>query len=299
MTQPRLYLLDDLKRPSMPPRTTFDVAEAHDWNRQGYGVFWSPNVPTGPVRRIEHVDVPRIAYVEIDDGAKADMLTRLDASPVLPCRVVESKRGYHAYWSVLGWSLAQWDAVVRHRLVPHFGADRNACDVVRLLRVPGFLHMKNPADPFMVRVVRSRDIRTTAAEILAAFPEVLPPPRPVYVPRTVEVRDTDDILVSVGDMDARTALERISGSPIVRCEEFTFRPTSRGRYNIFCDGKPCPCFIDERGRIGGGDGTASPTAIQWVSWYFGGRPTTSDWRVIADELRRLFPELVKESRRAA
>lgn len=299
LVNPRLYLLDDNKARALPPRTTFDVAEAHRLNRAGYGVFWSPNVPLGAIRRIGHVTAPRFAFVELDAGDKPSQLARIDASPVPPSRVVETRRGHHLYWRVTDWTLAEWDAVVRHRLAPFFDADRNATDVVRLLRVPGFLHQKNPADPFGVRVVRSRDTRTSAAEMLAAFPEVLPPARPAYVPRVLETRDSDDILAAVGDLDARVALERVSGSPIVRCEHFTFRPTARGRWNICCDGKPCPCFVDERGRIGGGDGTASPTAITWIAWYYGGKPTTSDWRVIAAELRERFPELVKERRRHA
>lgn len=295
----RFYLLDDNKARALPPRTTLDVAEAERWNRRGMGVFWCANLRTALPRRIEQITAPRYVFVEIDQGDKAHMLALIESCPLVPARVVETRRGFHVYWIVDGLTLDLWDAVVRHRLVPYFDADRNACDPVRLLRVPGFLHMKNPADPFLVRVEHKSDARHSIDAMLAAFPEVKPETRPAYTPRPIVERDSDDILAAVGDLDAMTALERLSGSPLVRGEVFTFRRTSRGRHNILCDGKPCPCFVDERGRIGGGDGTASPTAITWIAWYFGGKPTTSDWRGIADELRRLFPELARERRHAA
>ena len=48
-----------------------------------------------------------------------------------------------------------------------------------MLRLPGFLHRKNPAEPHMVRVVGGCRRRYTRAQILAAFPppaKASPPP---------------------------------------------------------------------------------------------------------------------------
>lgn len=297
MSDARFYLIDDDKARGLPPRTMFDVEEATRANRRGMGVFWCPNLPRAPERRIQHVGAPRFIYVDLDDGAKADQLAALDASPVLPARVVETKRGYQAYWRVDDLTLDAWGTIVRRRLVPYFGADKRAADPVRLLRVPGFDHMKNPADPFRITIARRRGVRTTVAELVDAFPEVaLPVPRPAPIRIAT---DSDDILAAVASLDARAALERLSGSPLVRREQFTFRPTTRGRWNIFCDGKASSCFIDEAGRIGGGGGLGAPTAVQWITYYYGGKPTTSDWRAIASELRHVFPELDVRSRRAA
>ncbi len=299
----RYWLFDDDKQRALSPRSTLDQHEAHALNRQGYGVFFCPNLLRGAVRRIEQLVGVSFAFVDVDGiETRADKHVareRLESAPCAPCRIVETRSGFHAYWRIDGLDLAHWDAVVRWRLVPSFDADPRAADPVRVLRVPGFQHMKRRDDPFPVRAVRRTDDRHSLRAILDAFPEVKPAARPSPAPRPIAATDADDIITAVGNLDARAALERLSGSSLVRGEVFTFRPTSRGRYNIVCDGRATSCFVDERGRIGGGGGLGAPTATQWIAYYFGRVVTTSDWRAIANELRRIFPELVRSNRHAA
>lgn len=298
----RLWGFDDNKQRALPARTTLDEAEARTWNRQGFGVFWCANMPRDEVRRIERLTSVRYVYLDIDGrperAAKREILEKLDACAVPPSRVVDTRNGVQPYWRIDDLTLDLWDPIVRWRLVPAFDGDPRATDPVRVLRVPGFLHQKDPTDPYPITVVRRSDARYTAAQILDAFAEVRPEARPSPAPRPITADDSDDILTAVGNLDARAALERLSGCPLVRCETFTFRPTARGRHNIFCDGRASSCFVDEHGRIGSPNG-GGPTAVQWIGWYYGRVVTTSDWRVIADELRRIFPELVKERRHAA
>src|SRR5262249_55221282 len=52
----------------------------------------------------------------------------------------------------------------------HYGSDKGAKDISRVLRMPGFLHRKNPEEPYMVRVVGGNRRRYTRAQITAAFP---------------------------------------------------------------------------------------------------------------------------------
>lgn len=293
----RYWGLDEQRRGA--PISTFDVEIAGRWNQAGKGIFWAPNLPTAAVRRTANIVQVRYGYVDIDGcddaAAKAAMLARLDAAPCLPCRVVETRHGFHAYWRVTGLELDAWNAVVRRRLVPYFGADIRAADPARMLRVPGFLHCKRLDDPFMVRLVRRTDEVHAAPQILDGFPEV-GPARPSVAVTAGTVVDTSDILSAVGGLDARAALERLSGSTLVRGERFEFRPTRRGHWNIVVDGRPCSCFIDAHGRIGSAS-NGGPTAIDWIAWYWGGRRrvTTTDWRAIAAELRHLFPELAPRS----
>ena len=299
MARARMWLLDDDKTRGLPARSTWDIEEARRANRQRMAVYWCPNLPIGEVRRIDRLTGVRFAYVDLDDGNKADQLAALLGAPCEPCCVVETKRGYQAYWRIDGLDVATWDAVERHRLVPYFSADPRATDAVRLLRVPGFLHQKQPDDPFLIRVVHRSSARHPLARVLDAFPEVHPAPRAVPRPRPLTPCDRDDIIAAVAALDARTALERVSGTSLVRGERFTFRPTTRGRLNIVVDDRCTSCFVDEVGRIGGGGGLGAPTAVQWIAYYYGGKPTTSDWRAIAAELRVLFPELDAGGRRAA
>ena len=85
-------------------------------------------------------------------------------------------------------------------------------------------------------------------------------------------------------LDARYALDRLSGHPAVGGERFTFRPTGRGKYNIAIDTREPGCWIDADGRIGCRDG-AGPGVAQWLKSY------GLSWGEVARVLRDVFPEL--------
>jgi hypothetical protein len=57
------------------------------------------------------------------------------------------------------------------RMIESYGSDKNAKDLCRVLRVPGFLNRKH-AIPHQVRIVASPGWRYSRSEILAAFPPV-------------------------------------------------------------------------------------------------------------------------------
>jgi len=58
------------------------------------------------------------------------------------------------------------------RMVASYGCDHRAKDLSRVLRLPGFLHRKDPARPHMVRIVAEAGRRYDREEILRAFPPV-------------------------------------------------------------------------------------------------------------------------------
>src|SRR5262249_26306817 len=92
--------------------------------------------------------------------------------PIAPSLVVESSPGkFHRYW--LTDCPANEQTRLEHRgvmgrMVASYGSDKNAADICRVLRVPGFLHRK--AAPFMVRIIDSPRNRYSWAEIVEAFP---------------------------------------------------------------------------------------------------------------------------------
>ena len=53
-----------------------------------------------------------------------------------------------------------------------YGSCGGAKGINRVLRLPGFLHRKNPAAPFMVRIVKASGARYTREQIMKAFPPV-------------------------------------------------------------------------------------------------------------------------------
>lgn len=65
---------------------------------------------------------------------------------------MQSKRGQHWYWRANDpphlWGPTECGLVLK------FGADQNAKDLARVLRMPGSLHLKDPTDPFLVTLER-------------------------------------------------------------------------------------------------------------------------------------------------
>lgn len=271
------------------------VAEARHWQEQGFGVFQAVNEFRG-ARRIENLERITAWAVDMDVGTKAEMKRRIESGPLIPTQVVETKRGFQVYWFAKGGQLKHWNALMLDRLVPYYGADKNARDPARILRVPNFLHLKDPANPFRVRVRHQRLVAYTERQIAEAYPlapeaaqrravEVLR--QHAEVKRTVVFKDSDGFWDRAFALDCADALRRLSGHPIVRGEVFTFNRTTRGNLNIACDGKQCSAFVDTNGRIGSSSG-GGPGVVQWIRWY------GASYGEIARVLKDVFPELVMQ-----
>jgi Protein of unknown function (DUF3631)/Primase C terminal 2 (PriCT-2)/RepB DNA-primase from phage plasmid len=157
-------------------------------NGQGAGVFVTVNETDGRGRKSENIK--RICAVFQEDDGGFDGLY-----PLQPSMVIETSPGhYHRYWLVADdWPADEQGrvdfAAVMERMVESYGSDKNAKDICRVLRVPGFLHRKGK--PHLVRIIESNGRRYSRAEIVAAFP-------PVERPKTTKTqhewapRDNDD-----------------------------------------------------------------------------------------------------------
>jgi RepB DNA-primase N-terminal domain len=273
------------------------VEEARYWNtpERGHGIFATVNTFAGARRK---ANLTRINAwpIDIDAGTKPEQAKRLMKAPLVPSLIVETKRGYQAYWCAKDGHAEHWNALVLERLVPHFGADKNARDLCRILRVAGFLHLKDPTSPFKIRTVWKHEVAYTERQLGEAF---------AWVPNEQERRHaheeakrehdrargeigqpgaTEDFWQAVYNLDCEEGLRRLSGSGWVNGEHFTFRHCTNGNRNILVDGKGTSCFVDAAGRIGSLDG-GGPTMFQWLRWY----------RVPAKEcveaLKSIFPHL--------
>ena len=247
---------------AMPPR------EAQRWNEQGFGIFATVQRFRG-ARRLANLERIRAWAIDIDDGTKDEQAKRLLASPLIPSSIVETKSGYHAYWYAKDGKREHYRALL-DRLVAFFGADKNARDLARVLRVPGFLHQKDPAEPFLVQHVHGPYAQLCYAErqMFDAFPPVEDEAREQHQVARREVRESsgEDFWERVYNLDCLDGLERLSGHHAVGGEHFTFRRVSSGNHNILVDGKGTSCWIDESGRIGSSD-KGGPTLYQWLRWY--------------------------------
>ena len=138
---------------------------------QGAGVWVTVNDTEGNGRKGSAVTRIRAVWQEDDDGFEGEF-------PLEPSLVVETSPGhFHRYWLVDdAWPADEQGrkdfAGVMVRMVASYGSDKGAKDISRVLRVPGFLHRKNPAEPHMVRMVGGNHLRYPRGQILEAFPPV-------------------------------------------------------------------------------------------------------------------------------
>lgn len=306
----RLYRMDD--RPDAPSKAAIACTgeEARAWNtpERGYGVFRTVNDFGDQPRRKEHIKRINAWAIDMDEGTKAQMHAKLTASPLIPSLIVETKRGFQAYWCARDGVAEHWNAIVLERLVAHYGADRNARDLCRILRAPGFLHLKDPADPFRCRVVWQHVVSYHERQMAEHWPWVCATSHHVAQERTEAVAraatsatsespgtaQSDEFWQAVGNLDCRDALERLSGTGYVNGERFTFRRMSNGNANIFCDGRGTSCWVDASGKIGSLD-KGGPFITHWLRWY------GNDWPTTLRAVKEIYPHLaeIDDRQRAA
>ena len=265
-------------------------AEAKRFNDDEHcqGIFATVNAFTGTVRRKEFLERICAWPIDIDEGSKAEQQAKLQASPLVPSLIVETKRGFQAYWLARDGKPEHWNAIVLERLVPHFGADKNARDLCRILRVPGYWHFKDPSDPFLIRTAWEHQVVYTERQMGEAFRWV-PDPKAHVEARAEVKRETstdhgEDFWAAISAIDCRDALERLSGSGYVGGEQFTFRRCSNGNLNILVDGKGTSCWIDASGKIGSSD-KGGPLITNWLRWY------RLDWKTALEAVMSVYPHI--------
>ena len=303
----QLYRMSD--SPTAESKAAIPVAtrdEAKRWNTPelGFGIFVTVNEFDGP-RRKDHLRKINAWAVDMDAGTKVEQHTKLMGSPLVPSFIVETKRGYQAWWGAKDGRAEHWNAIVLERLVPYFGADKNARDLCRILRAPNYLHLKDPADPFRCRIAWQHAVTYSEQQLARAFEWVpnVDAQRDAHAEQRraaeAEIREqakanaiaaglvpTESMWDAIYGLDCADGLMRLSGHWAVSSEEYKLRPTARGRWNIFVNGKSSPCFVDEYKRIGSPSG-GGPTLVQWLRWF------RHDWPTTIAVLKEVFPQLVE------
>ncbi len=116
-------------------------------NQMGHGIFVMVNQGDLKGRKSSNVQKVRAHFVDLD-GAPLDPVMQSDAPPHI---VVESSPGrWHAYWLITDCPLPGFKERQK-ALAAKFGGDPAVCDLTRVLRVPGFWHLK--AKPFQSRLI--------------------------------------------------------------------------------------------------------------------------------------------------
>jgi hypothetical protein len=141
-------------------------------NEKGAGIFVARNQCTGH-RNEENVSRIRGIHADMDDITEEQLAS---VTAILPPSMIVQSSGpgrYQLYWQLAeGETLAKAETkAINQCLAEYHGADSAAVDVSRLLRLPGFKHMKYRAEgktPTVTATVYGNTY--TADQIKKAFP---------------------------------------------------------------------------------------------------------------------------------
>ena len=144
-----------------------------DLHERGAGIYVTVNETSDKAIRRD-ANIIRVRAVSREADA-----ANLPELPIEPSLIVKTSPGHsHEYflvaddWPADAQGRADFAAVME-RMVETYKSDKNAKDLCRVLRVPGFLHRKH--EPHLIRISKPNGggeqvRRYTRAEILAAFP---------------------------------------------------------------------------------------------------------------------------------
>ena len=148
-----------------------------DLNLEGAGVFASVNETDQKGAKKNHIKCIRAYWADLDDKLATKPLA-IESLPLKPTIVVKTPGGHHLYWVLNTRIRLNKEKGFRHHelqlmgiqeALEPYGADPKVCEIARVMRVPGFAHMKRLPGR-MVKLLSSDGPRYTKEEIAAAFP---------------------------------------------------------------------------------------------------------------------------------
>jgi hypothetical protein len=155
----------------------------------GMAVFVMVNAGDLQGRRSENVTSLRALFVDDDKGLLPPDSMQLAALP--PTLTVRTRKGWHHYWVLVPGEALSAFTSAQAALAAHFRTDPAVKDLARVMRLPGFLHQKDPSNPVLVQLVRAGSERYRIADVLKAYPApqgYQPPARPAMAGGTKSKR---------------------------------------------------------------------------------------------------------------
>lgn len=127
---------------------------------QGCGVWVMVNAGDGKGRSAKNVVKVRAFFIDLDGSPWEPA-----AAALKPHMRIESSPGrWHLYWLVEDCSLDQFKAI-QQAIAQRFDGDKVCCDLPRVLRVPGFYHVKT--EPVMTLLIEDNKFpRYTTQQVI-------------------------------------------------------------------------------------------------------------------------------------
>lgn len=120
-------------------------------NEKGSGVFWVVNHTKDNNQTDSSIDSIRAVFVDLDG---APLYPVFDSDPA-PHVILESSKGkYHAYWLVTGDFPVKEFSRFQKALARKYKGDPTVHNLSRVMRIPGFLHQKDPNNKFVTRIMQ-------------------------------------------------------------------------------------------------------------------------------------------------
>lgn len=268
----RLYFtLNDSERDKN--RRALVIKDADKYNSTIYkrGIFWTVNEFKNASNVLENCTKLVSWYADLDNITlqKDDLLYN---AQILPTMIVKTKGGYHSYWHCKDATMANY-ALLNKRLTYCFTKKASVHDVSRILRVPGYLHWKNPAEPFKCEIIWQLDVAYTEKQLLWACQKKHPDEEKLDDVIKNEVKyfsSGDDFFAWLAGQNQKELLEQLSGTDAVCYEKYSFRLQRNGKYAIYVNDTLSASWIDVQGRIGS-HAKGGPLVYNWLR-YFGFSP---------------------------
>lgn len=181
----RFRYIHDVNGATIQGNNILDIS----WNKKGFGTFFTVNgfPATGKADESQllslnsnYVDFDvevRLSQEEKERLINETLMSGLEAGVPTPTIINRTQKGAHLIWlypetlkptpeNILKWRNVQ------NRLVHCFHGDKNPVDPSRVLRLPYTLHLKDPNNPFEIKVVSYKpEARCTLEELDATVPK--------------------------------------------------------------------------------------------------------------------------------
>jgi hypothetical protein len=124
---------------------------------RGIGVFVTVNETDLKGRTSENIVRPRALFADADSVAQIKSCNEvLQGARVSPTMTIRTGRGAHVYFCCDDIPLTQFKSL-QEQISAKFGTDSAVKDLPHVMRLAGTLHLKDPANPQLVRLVHVSD----------------------------------------------------------------------------------------------------------------------------------------------
>ena len=134
-------------------------------NQKNHGIFFVVNSGGQTDDSIIRINAQ---FVEMDDKSFAEQQALINAFPLSPSMVIQTRKSLHTYWFVKEAKVSLFRPIQK-ALVQHFGGDSACVNESRVMRLPGFYHCKK--EPVLVECISFHpERRYTQEQLIERLP---------------------------------------------------------------------------------------------------------------------------------